>query len=172
MRSTVLLNLLLRSAAAAVASMPGAHLALAQAPPTVTVSAPLQKEIVEWDEFTGQFAAVDYVEVRARVSGYLTEIHFQDGQMVKQGDLLFVIDPRPYEATLGVAQAQLGQGNAQLDLAQRQLERSADLKNKGFEPVSSYDQRVSDMKVAAAAVESAKASIRSAQLNVEFTHIS
>jgi len=160
----------------AVAGLAGititAHLALAQAPPAVTVSAPLQKEITEWDEFTGQFAAVDYVEVRARVSGYLTEIHFQDGQMVKQGDLLFVIDPRPYEATLGVAQAQLGQGNAQLDLAQRQLERSADLKNKGFEPVSSYDQRVSDLKVAAAAVESAKASIRSAQLNVEFTHIS
>jgi RND family efflux transporter MFP subunit len=150
------------------------HPLLAQtppAPPAVTVSTPLQKEITEWDEFTGQFAAVDYVEVRARVSGYLTEIHFQDGQMVKQGDLLFVIDPRPYEATLAVAQAQLAQGNAQVDLAQRQLERSADLKNKGFEAVSSYDQRVSDLKVAAAAVESAKATIRSAQLNVEFTRI-
>jgi RND family efflux transporter MFP subunit len=142
-----------------------------QAPPTVTVSTPLQKEITEWDEFTGQFAAVDYVEVRARVSGYLTEIHFQDGQMVKQGDLLFVIDPRPYEATLALAQAQLAQGTAQVDLAQRQLGRSADLKDKGFEPVSSYDQRVSDLKVAGAAVESAKASIRSAQLNVEFTRI-
>jgi RND family efflux transporter MFP subunit len=142
-----------------------------QAPPAVTVSTPLQKEITEWDEFTGQFAAVDYVEVRARVSGYLTEIHFQDGQMVKQGDLLFVIDPRPYEATLALAQAQLAQGTAQVELAQRQLERSSDLKNKGFEAVSSYDQRVSDLKVAGAAVESAKASIRSAQLNVEFTRI-
>jgi RND family efflux transporter MFP subunit len=172
MRGLVPFRLLLRSAAAGLAGVAiTAHLALAQAPPAVTVSTPLQKEITEWDEFTGQFAAIDYVEVRARVSGYLTEIHFQDGQMVKQGDLLFVIDPRPYEATLGVAQAQLGQGNAQLDLAQRQLERSADLKNKGFEPVSSYDQRVSDLKVAAASVESAKASIRSAQLNVEFTRI-
>jgi len=171
MRSTVLLNLLLRSAAAAVASMPGAHLALAQAPPTVTVSAPLQKEIVEWDEFTGQFAAVDYVEIRARVSGYLTEIHFQDGQMVKQGNLLFVIDPRPYEATLAAARAQLGQASAQIDLAQRQLERSAELRKKDFEPASSYDQRVSELKVATASGEAAKAAIRLAELNVEFTRI-
>ncbi|HLH90640.1 MAG TPA: efflux RND transporter periplasmic adaptor subunit [Xanthobacteraceae bacterium] len=154
-----------------VAAAPGHRAAAQTPPPAVTVSTPLQKEIVEWQEFTGQFAAVDYVEVRARVSGYLTEIHFTDGQMVNEGDLLFVIDPRPYEATLAAAQAQLGQANAQLDLAQRQLERSADLKNKGFEPVANYDQRVSEMKVAAAAVESAKAAIRSAQLNVEFTQI-
>jgi RND family efflux transporter MFP subunit len=161
--------------AAAVMIDCAGHRALAQAaaaaPPAVTVSAPLQKEITEWDEFTGQFAAVDYVEVRARVSGYLTEIHFQDGQTVKQGDLLFVIDPRPYEATLAAARAQLAQGTAQMDLAQRQLERSAELRKKDFEPASSYDQRVSELKVAAAAVESAKATIRSAELNVEFTHI-
>jgi RND family efflux transporter MFP subunit len=159
---------------AAIAAAPGTHRALAQAaqaPPTVTVSTPLQKEITEWDEFTGQFAAVHYVEVRARVSGYLTEIHFEDGQMVKQGDLLFVIDPRPYEATLAAARAQLGQGMAQLDLAQKQLERSSELKTKGFEPVANYDQRVSEVKVAAATVESAKAAIRSAELNVEFTQI-
>ncbi len=139
--------------------------------PAVTVSAPLQRELVEWDEFTGQFWAKDSVEIRARVSGYLTEIHFTDGQIVKQGDLLFVIDPRPYDATLATAQAQLGQASAQADLAQRQLERSAELRKKDFEPASSYDQRVSEFKVAAAAVESAKAAIRSAQLNVEFTHI-
>jgi RND family efflux transporter MFP subunit len=175
MRSLIAFRLLWRSAAAGLAGVAMAgHPAPAQAPqapPTVTVSTPLQKEITEWDEFTGQFAAVDYVEVRARVSGYLTEIHFQDGQMVKQGDLLFVIDPRPYEATLALTQAQLAQGTAQVELAQRQLERSSVLKNKGFEAVSSYDQRVSDLKVAGAAVESAKASIRSAQLNVEFTRI-
>jgi RND family efflux transporter MFP subunit len=175
MRSLLLFRLLGRSAAGALAGIVIAgHPAPAQAqqtPPAVTVSTPLQKEITEWQEFTGQFAAVDYVEVRARVSGYLTEIHFQDGQMVKQGDLLFVIDPRPYEATLAAAKAQLGQATAQLDLAQRQLERSSELKNKGFEPVSNYDQRVSELKVAAATVESAKAMIRSAELNVEFTRI-
>src|ERR1700722_12724536 len=146
--------------------------AIAQtAPPTVTVSSPLQKEITEWDEFTGQFAAIDYVEVRARVSGYLTEIHFEDGQIVHKGDLLFVIDPRPYEATLASVQAQLAQAEAQVDLATRQLGRSAQLLKQGYEPQSNTDQRISDLKVATAAVEAAKAGLRSAELNVEFTHI-
>ncbi len=139
--------------------------------PPVTVSAPLQRELIEGDEFTGQFWAKDSVEIRARVSGYLTEIHFTDGQIVKQGDLLFVIDPRPYEATLAAAQAQLGHASAQAELAQHQLDRSAELRKKDFEPASSYDQRLSEYKVALSTVESAKAAIRSAQLNVEFTHI-
>jgi RND family efflux transporter MFP subunit len=141
------------------------------APPAVTVSQPIQRELVEWDEYTGQFAAMEYVEIRARVSGYLTEIHFEDGQLVKMGDLLFVIDPRPYEATLAAARAQLAQGEAQVELATRQLGRTAELRKKDFEPASAYDQRVSDLKVASAAVESAKAAIRSAELNVGFTRI-
>jgi RND family efflux transporter MFP subunit len=141
------------------------------APPTVTVSQPVQRELVEWDEYTGQFSAKEYVEIRARVSGYLTEIHFEDGQLVKEGDLLFVIDPRPYEATLAAARAQLAQGEAQVELATRQLERTAELRKKDFEPASTYDQRVSDLKVASAAVESAKAAIRSAELNVGFSRI-
>jgi RND family efflux transporter MFP subunit len=150
------------------------NIAIAQtaaAPPAVTVSVPLQKEITEWDEFTGQFAAIDYVETRARVSGYLTEIHFEDGQIVHKGDLLFVIDPRPYEATLASVQAQLGQAQAQVDLATRQLGRSSELLKQGYEPQSNTDQRISDLKVATAAVEAAKAGIQSAKLNVEFTHI-
>jgi RND family efflux transporter MFP subunit len=157
----------------AVLALGAAHQVFAQAPaaPAVTVSAPLQKEIAEWDEFTGQFAAIDFVEIRARVNGYLTEIHFQDGQIVHQGDLLFVIDPRPYEATLASAQAQLVQGQAQVDLATRQLGRSSQLLERGWEPQSTTDQRISDLKVASAAVEAAKAAIQSAQLNVEFTHI-
>src|ERR1700730_18526243 len=115
-------------------------------PPAVTVSQPIQRELVEWDEYTGQFAAKEFVEIRARVSGYLTEIHFEDGQLVKEGDLLFVIDPRPYEATLAAARAQLAQANAQVDLATQQLNRSAELRKKDFEPASNYDQRVSDLK--------------------------
>src|SRR5258707_5837815 len=140
-------------------------------PPAVTVSQPLQREIVEWDEYTGQFAAKEYVEIRGRVSGYLTEIHFEDGQLVKEGDLLFVIDPRPYEATLAAARAQLAQGEAQVELATRQLGRTAELRKKDFEPASTYDQQVSELKVASAAVESAKAAIRSAELNVGFSRI-
>lgn len=141
------------------------------APPSVTVSQPLQKEITEWDQFTGQFQAVEFVEIRARVAGYLTEIHFQDGQTVKKGDLLFVIDPRPYEAALASMRAQLSQAEAQVDLAQVQLKRSTELRKRDYEPASSYDQRVSDLKVATAAVEAAKAGIRTAELNVEFTRI-
>jgi RND family efflux transporter MFP subunit len=141
------------------------------APPAVTVSQPIQRELVEWDEYTGRFAAKEYVEIRARVSGYLTEIHFEDGQLVKEGDLLFVIDPRPYEATLAAAWAQLAQANAQVELATRQLKRTAELRKKDFEPASTYDQRVADLRVATAAVESAKAAIRSAELNVGFTRI-
>jgi RND family efflux transporter MFP subunit len=151
--------------------LPVAEAQTAPAPPAVTVSPPLRKEITEWQEFTGQFEAVDYVEIRARVSGYLTEIHFQDGQIVKQGDLLFVIDPRPYEATLASAKAQLAQASAQVDLATRQLDRSAELRKKDFEPAANYDQRVAELKVAADSAEAAKAAIQSAQLNVEFTRI-
>ena len=143
----------------------------AQTPPAVTVSAPLQKQIVEWQEFTGQFAAVDYIELRARVSGYLTEIHFEDGQIVRKGDLLFVIDPRPFEAALDSAKAQLEQANAQVDLAQKNLTRSSTLVKRSDEPVSVYDQRVSEFKVATAMVDVAKAAVTTAELNLEYTQI-
>jgi len=141
------------------------------APPPVTVSAPLQKEITEWDEYTGQFAAVDYVEIRARVSGYLTEIHFTDGQIVNKGDLLFVIDPRPYEIELQQAQAQLATAEASLDLANRELARAASLREKDFVAQSTYDQRLNTMKAAAASVETGKAAIRQAQLDLEWSHV-
>ena len=150
---------------------PAARAQNAPPAPTVTVSKPLQQEVTEWDQFTGQFAAIDYVEIRARVSGYLTQIFFRDGQVVRQGDSLFLIDPRPYEATLAAAKAQLAQAEAQVELATRQLNRSAELRKKDFEAASIYDQRVLDLKVASAASEAAKAAIRSAQLNVDFTRI-
>src|SRR6476646_3046955 len=77
------------------------------APPTVAVSQPIQREIVEWDEYTGRFDAVETVEIRARVSGHLTEVRFTDGQRVNKGDLLFVIDQRPFERALEQARAEL-----------------------------------------------------------------
>ena len=151
------------------------HPAVAQAappaPPPVTVSVPVQKQVTEWDEYTGQFAAVDYVEIRARVSGYLTEIHFTDGQIVNKGDLLFVIDPRPYEIELQQAQAQLATAEASLDLANRQLARAVTLREKDFVAQSTYDERTQTMKSAAAAVETGKAAVRQAQLDIEFSHI-
>jgi RND family efflux transporter MFP subunit len=139
--------------------------------PVVTASTPLQREITEWDEYTGQLAAVDYVEIRARVSGYLTEIHFTDGQIVQKGDLLFVIDPRPFEIELQEAQAQFNTATATLELANRQLTRAESLRGKDYVAQSTYDERLQAMKVAAAQLETAKASVRQAELDLEFSHI-
>jgi RND family efflux transporter MFP subunit len=140
-------------------------------PPVVTVSKPLHQELTEWTEFTGQFAAVEYVEIRARVSGYLQTIHFTDGQMVKKGDLLFVIDPRPFEVAKAQAEAQLADARARLNLADRQLERASRLRRDDYTSQSTVDERLQDRNVAAAAVEAAQAAIQAADLNLEFTRI-
>ena len=143
----------------------------AQQPPPVTVSPPLQREITEWNEYTGQFAATESVEVRAQVSGYLTEIHFQDGQFVKAGDLLFVIDPRPFEIALASAQAQLTQATARLDLANRQLARAAELRQRDVVAASTYDERLAEVREATGALDAARAQIDSAKLNLDYTRV-
>jgi multidrug efflux system membrane fusion protein len=150
---------------------PAAAQGAAPPPPPVTVSAPLQRNIASWTTFTGQFSAVDYVELRAQVSGYLTEIHFTDGQIVHQGDLLFVIDPRPYDIALQQANAQLLTAAASLDLANKEITRTAALKRDDFASGELLDQRVQQQRAAQAALEQAKAAERSAQLNLEFCHI-
>lgn len=140
-------------------------------PPPVTVSTPLKKQIVDWLDYTGQFSAVESVELRARVSGYLTEIHFTDGQMVRKGDLLFVIDPRPFEVALASARASVQQAEATLELAKRQLVRGAELRQKDFLAVSDYDSRVQQQRAAEAGLDVARANQRNAELNLEYTHI-
>ncbi len=152
-------------------SLPALAQQAAPPPPPVTVSPPLKKQVTEYVEFTGQFAPVEFVEVRARVSGALTEVHFTDGQIVKKGDLLFVIDPRPYEIALSRARAQLEQANASVDLANRQLQRAGELRQKDFVAQSTYDERVQQMRVAQANVEAGKAAVRDAELNLEFSHV-
>jgi len=139
--------------------------------PPVTVSHPLRRDLVEWDEFTGQFAAVDSVEIRARVPGYLQSIHFHDGQIVQKGALLFVIDPRPFEAALASAKAQLAQSNARLDLANQQLARAGTLRQRDVLSGSVYDERVQEVRVAAAGVEVSRAAVQTAELDLEFTRI-
>ncbi|HVI51295.1 MAG TPA: efflux RND transporter periplasmic adaptor subunit [Candidatus Sulfotelmatobacter sp.] len=140
-------------------------------PPPVTVSAPLKKQVVDYLEYTGQFSAVESVELRARVSGYLTEIHFTDGQMVRKGDLLFVIDPRPYEVALASAKASVQQAEATLELTKRQLARGAELRQKDFLAASDYDSRVQQVKAAEASLDIARASVRNAELDLDYTHI-
>ena len=93
-------------------------------PPPVTVARPLQKTITEWDEYTGRFAAVETVEVRARVSGFINSIHFKDGQIVKQGDLLFTIDQRPYKLAVEQAEADLERARAKLEIATLDVQRA------------------------------------------------
>src|SRR5258708_6923617 len=139
--------------------------------PVATVALPLRENVTNRTELTGQFSAVNQVELRAQVSGYLTEIHFHDGQIVRKGDLLFVIDPRPYEIQLQQATAQRETAAAALELADKQVARTARLNREQFATDELLDQRTQTQRVAAAAVQAAEAAIRSAQLNLEFTRI-
>lgn len=145
--------------------------AAAPLPPAVTVSPPLKRSLAQWTEFTGQFSAVDQVDLRAQVSGYLAEIHVADGQLVHKGDLLFVVDPRPYAIQLQQAVAQYQTAVAALDLADKQVARSTALKRNDFASGETVDQRTQVQQAAVAAIDQAKAAIRSAQLNLDFTRI-
>lgn len=139
--------------------------------PPVTVARPIRREVTDWNEFTGRFDPVDYVEVRARVGGYLTEIHFTDGRSVQNGDLLFVIDPRPFEIALASARARLDQVVAGREFADRQLDRAGELKQHDNVPQSTLDLRRSESRGAGAAVEAARAAVREAELNLQFTRV-
>ena len=104
-------------------------------PPSVSVAQPLHKQITEWDEYTGRFVAVETVEVRARVSGFIDFINFKDGQLVKQGDLLFVIDPRPYQIAVEQAKAEVDRAQARLQIATADVDRATPLaKNQTLDP--------------------------------------
>ena len=141
------------------------------APPPVTVSKPLIEERTEWKEFTGQFAAAEFVEVRARISGYLKSIHFEDGKLVNKGDLLFVVEPEPFELALATAKAQLADAAARLELAKVQLARTAELAKRDFAAASTRDQRFAEQRSAQAAVDIAKVAIGTAEINLAYTRL-
>jgi len=139
--------------------------------PQVVVSKPLVQDLDIQLGFLGQFSAVSQVELRAQVGGTLTGIFFKDGDIVRRGDLLFTIDPRPYEITLAEATAQLDVASARLELADRQLDRAKDLEQSNAGSVENVDQRTSDQRAARASVEDAKARIRDAQFDLEHCRI-
>jgi RND family efflux transporter MFP subunit len=143
----------------------------APAPPPVTVATPLIHKVTEWDEFTGRFESTAVVEVRARVSGYLQQINFTDGAIVKQGDLLFVIDPRPYQAAVDRAKADLAAANARLELAVANLDRASQLVRGSVVSVQNFDERTQERRAADAAVQQATAALASVQLNLDFTQV-
>lgn len=140
-------------------------------PPAVTVSPALASEAIGWADFTGQFAAENEVEIRAQVSGYLTQIDFTDGQIVHKGDLLFVIDPRPYQIQLEQAQAALLTAQAQLVFAGKEYTRTDELQDSGAVTVEQLDQRRAQRAAAQAAVDQAQAAVQAAQLNLQFCHV-
>jgi multidrug efflux system membrane fusion protein len=137
----------------------------------VTVSQPITREVVEWDEFTGRLEAVESVDIRARVSGYLQSVHFTDGAVVKKGGLLFVIDPRPYQAELNRAKAALEQAIAQSERAQKDLARVRQLVQWRAVSQEEVDTRAADQRQAEEAVKAGRAAVDSEQLNVEFTQV-
>ncbi len=139
--------------------------------PSVAVSVPLQRDISSRLQFLGQFSAVDRVELRAQVGGTLTQISFKDGDIVHKGDLLFVIDPTPYEIRLHQATAQLAAARARLELANRESTRADSLSRTGVGSVQNADQRSAERRAALAAVDEAEALIHDAQFDLDHTRI-
>jgi RND family efflux transporter MFP subunit len=140
-------------------------------PPAVTVAKPIQRPVTDQDEYVGRFVAVDSVEVRARVSGYLDQIHFKDGQMVKQGDLLFTIDKRPFQNTLDQARGALAQAKANLAFTEADLERAKQLVRDKTITEQAFDQRTQAYRGASASVASNEAAVRQAELDLQFTEL-
>ncbi|HEY3853910.1 MAG TPA: efflux RND transporter periplasmic adaptor subunit [Verrucomicrobiae bacterium] len=145
----------------------------ADAPPAmpVTVNQPLAKDVVEWDQYQGRLDAVESVEIRARVNGYLESINFKDGDEVKKGDLLFVIDPRPYQAELDRAQADLLQSQTRFELASNDLQRAGRLLKAKAISEEDADSRSKAERQAAAAIQSSAASVEMAKINMDYTRV-
>ena len=136
-------------------------------PPAVTVAKPVQRTVIDQDEYVGRFAAVDSVEIRSRLSGYLSDIHFKDGQMVKQGDLLFTIDRRPFEIALEQMRANLAQARANLAFTEADLARGQSLLTNKTITEQAYDQRTQAKAVATASVAAQEAMVHSAELDLD-----
>ncbi len=149
----------------------GAPPASAPPPPTVTVAQPIQRNIVDYDEYVGRFVAVNSVEVRARVSGYLEAVHFNDGQMVKEGELLFTIDKRPFQNTLDQARANLDLARSNLTYTQADLARGKQLVRDKTIAEQVFEQRAQAARNAAASVKANEAAVRQAELDLEFTEL-
>jgi RND family efflux transporter MFP subunit len=152
-----------------VGSSPAAH---AQAgPPVVTVAAPLARKVTQWDEYTGRFEPVERVDVRPRVSGYISKVHFEDGADVKEGDLLFTIDQRPFQIAVDSARADLLRAQSQVVVTRADYQRAQELVKTAATPVRELDQRKAALDTAQAQLLSADAALRNALLNLEWAEV-
>ncbi len=140
--------------------------------PAVQVAHPIVRQVSDWDDYTGRFEAVDAVDVRPRVSGAVQSVHFSDGQKVQKGQLLFVIDPRPYEAQLARARADVAGARAQLANADAELKRAKALSESQLVSQSQLELKTAAQLQAAASLAAAEAAVQAQELNVSFTRIS
>jgi multidrug efflux system membrane fusion protein len=143
----------------------------AAAAPPVTVAQPVKRTVTDWDEFTGRFEAIEEVQIRPRVGGYVTNVEFKDGDMVHAGDLLYLIDSRPFEAVAAQADGQLSDARAKAELAKRDLDRGLNLVQTSAVSEQVVDQRRQALQAAHAAETIAEGALKAAQLNIEFTHV-
>jgi multidrug efflux system membrane fusion protein len=167
------LNLLGIISTLSVANSACVQQVMAQAPPTpaVTVAQPIAKRITTWDEYSGRFEAVETVEVRPRVSGFVDKIHFKDGQVVKAGDKLFTIDPRPFQIAVESAQAEIARAKATVALALSEVERAAPLVKSGAVTERDFTQRSANLSVTEAQLQVAQSTLKAAELNLEWTEV-
>jgi multidrug efflux system membrane fusion protein len=140
-------------------------------PPAVTVAKPVQKNLAQWDEYTGRFTALETVEVRARVSGFIDSVHFKEGQVVKKDDLLFIIDQRPYKIAVDQARADVERGQAKLEIASLDVQRATPLVQNQTVTQREFDTRKSTERDAAGQVASAQAALKQAELNLAWTEV-
>src|SRR5882724_3244976 len=169
LRGLVPLMVLLAVALSGCGDKPPAQ--AAAAPPPVTVAQPTKRTVTDWDEFTGRFEAVEEVQVRARVGGFVTSVEFRDGAIVRAGDLLYVIDSRPFEAVALQADGQLSDARAKAELAKRELDRALTLVQTSAVSEPIVAQRRQPLQAAHAAETQAEGALKAAQLNIEFTHV-
>jgi RND family efflux transporter MFP subunit len=140
-------------------------------PPAVTVAEPVKRTVFDYDEYVGRFTAINSVEIRARVSGYLDKLHFKDGQLVKQGDLLFTVDRRPFQNTLDQARANLVQAQSNLSFTESDYTRGQQLVRDKTITDQTFEQRAQAFRNAKASVSGNEAAVRQAELDMEFTEL-
>ena len=167
-------NRIVIALATLIAGLLGAEtLTAQQGPPAVPVSVakPIAKRVTQWDEYSGRFQAVETVEVRPRVSGFIEKVHFKDGQLVKAGDLLFTLEQRAFQISVESAEAELTRTTAQVELQDAEVERVLPLAKTGAATKRELDTRQANLAIAQAQRQSAQAGLKVAQLNLEWTEV-
>jgi RND family efflux transporter MFP subunit len=171
MKSVITLTSLAALMLASCGKNEGAAAPMQFPPPGVTVAPPLQQEVQDWDEFTGRIDAVESVEIRPRVSGYIDKVHFKSGQLIKKGDLLFTIDPRPFQAVLDRFEAEVQRAKTKLDLTKKELDRADRLTAAKAISTEEADTKTMAYREANDALRSAEAAVKASALDVEFASV-